>query len=90
MVLFKHSLTCPISATVYSEVACLLAQRKRIQAYVIPVHTQRKAAQAVEKRTGVQHESPQFLLIRDRQVVASASHFGITSKLLKNLFPSEA
>ena len=89
VVLFKHSLTCPISAVTYSEVAGFFAERPGIPAYVIPVQKQRSAATAVEKKTGVRHESPQFLLIRDGEVVKAASHFAITGRLLSELFPSE-
>ena len=88
VVLLKHSLTCPISSAVYAEVAAFLSKRPKIPAYVIPVQTQRKAADIVEKRTGVRHESPQLLLIREREAVAVASHFAITSKLLADLFPT--
>lgn len=87
VVLLKHSLTCPISAYAYTEVAAFLNARPQIPAYVIPVQTQRKAAQVVEKRTGVRHESPQLLFLRGSEVVAAASHFAITGKLLSDLFP---
>ena len=89
LVLLKHSLTCPISAVAYTEVASFFADRPKIPAYLIPVQTHRRAAEIIEKRTGVRHESPQLLLIRDREAVAVASHFAITGKLLLNLFPSD-
>ena len=89
VVLLKHSLTCPISAVAYTEVAAFFADRPKIPAYVIPVQTHRKAAEIIEKRTGVRHESPQLLLIREREAVAVASHFAITGKLLSDLFPSD-
>jgi bacillithiol system protein YtxJ len=81
-VLFKHSLTCPISGAIYSEVLDFLADQPNVPAYVIPVQTQRKAAALVEQRTGVRHESPQLLVIRDSKVVASASHFAITGQFM--------
>jgi len=82
LVLLKHSLTCPISAAIYADVVDFLADRPKVPAYVIPVQTQRKAANQVEERTGVPHESPQLLVIRGGKVVASASHFGITSQFM--------
>ena len=78
VVLFKHSNTCPISAMAYqrmkqcaSGIALVVVQRSR------------ELSREVEARTGVQHESPQVLVLRRGQSVWSASHFDITAEAVE-------
>jgi bacillithiol system protein YtxJ len=72
VVLFKHSTTCPISSAAYQEmsgyageVALLIVQRSR------------ELSREVESRTGVRHESPQAIVLRDGQAVWNASHWKV-------------
>jgi len=46
---------------------------------VVTVQTHREISNAVTARLGIRHETPQALLIRDRRVVWSASHFRVTA-----------
>jgi bacillithiol system protein YtxJ len=75
VVLFKHSMTCPISSAAYQEmmqyggdVALLVVQRAR------------ELSRAVETRTGVRHESPQAIVLRDGNVVWNASHWRVRAE----------
>ena len=75
VVIFKHSLTCPISASAYDrmsefdgEVALLEVQRAR------------DLSNEIEEKLKVQHESPQVIVLRNGEVVWNASHFKITSE----------
>lgn len=75
IVIFKHSLTCPISSAAYArmeefdgEVALVEVQRAR------PLSTE------IERRLGVAHESPQVIVLSHGQVVWNASHFQITAE----------
>lgn len=72
VVIFKHSTTCPISARAYrvmsgfdGEVALVEVQRAR------------QLSREIEHRTGVRHESPQVIVMRNGQAVWDASHFEI-------------
>ena len=74
VVLFKHSTTCPISAYAHrqmkqfgGEVALVVVQRAR------------EVSRAVEALTGVRHESPQVIVLRDGKAAWTASHFDITA-----------
>jgi bacillithiol system protein YtxJ len=74
VVLFKHSLTCPISARAY----------RQMQAYdgevaLVVVQRAREVSREVEARTGVRHESPQVIILRAGKAAWSASHFDITA-----------
>jgi hypothetical protein len=46
---------------------------------MVTVQTHRDVSNAVARRLGVRHETPQALLIRNGRVVWSASHFRVTA-----------
>jgi bacillithiol system protein YtxJ len=75
VVLFKHSLTCPISARAYNEMA-----EFPDEVALIEVQRARDLSSEVARRLGVAHESPQVIVLRNGEVIWSASHFDITAK----------
>ena len=77
VVLFKHSSTCPISATAYREV-----ERVAGDINLVVVQKARAVSNEIESRTGVRHESPQALVLRDGKAVWSASHWNVTAEAL--------
>ena len=72
IVIFKHSTTCPISAAAYR-------QMRDFDGEVALVEVQRahELSREIEEKTGVQHESPQVIVLRNGQVVWDASHFQV-------------
>jgi bacillithiol system protein YtxJ len=54
----------------------------KVPVYLISVRQRRDLARHIAERTGVRHESPQVLVIRDGQVAASASHDRVTAEFL--------
>ena len=74
VVIFKHSLTCPISAAAYAE---MLAFDGDVA--LLEVQRSRELSREVEDRLGVAHESPQVIILKNGQVVWNASHFSITA-----------
>ena len=74
VVIFKHSLTCPISAAAYSQMSEFAGEVSLIE-----VQRARELSREVETRLGVLHESPQVIVLRNGQVVWNASHFDITA-----------
>jgi len=83
VVLFKHSLTCPISSAAYDQMTAFDGEVNLIE-----VQRSRELSREIENRLGVAHESPQIIVLWRGQVVWNASHFGITaeavSKAVKN------
>lgn len=77
-VVYKHSPTCSVSVHALDEVE---AVTKTFQPHIwqISVIIQRPLAQHIEKVTGVRHESPQIVIIKNSIIVAHASHFSITT-----------
>lgn len=74
VVLFKHSLTCPISAGVYREVSDIDAE-----IYLIIVQHARNISNALAEKTGIRHESPQAIVLKNGHPVYNASHYDVTA-----------
>lgn len=74
VIIFKHSKSCPISANVLEEVAEVDST-----VFFITVQDSREISDAVEARTGIRHESPQAIVLRNGKPVYSASHYDITA-----------
>ena len=72
VILFKHSLTCGISSGVYREVSQVAADVN-----IVVIQTHRDVSNAVATLTGIRHESPQAIVLRDGKPVYHASHYDI-------------
>lgn len=84
VLLFKHSLTCPISMRAYNELNSYLKEADPEVSYnLITVQSARPLSNEVAARLGVRHETPQAILVSKGREVWNASHFGITSSTLK-------
>jgi bacillithiol system protein YtxJ len=82
LLLFKHSYSCGISAEALDELVEHLnaSAPGSIRYAMVTVQTHRDVSNAVAKKLGVRHETPQALMIRDGRVVWAASHFRVTAK----------
>lgn len=79
VVIFKHSTACPISAGAYQNVQRFLSQPPGDcpEFYLVKVIESRPVSNEIASRLGVQHKSPQIILVKDGQPLWSASHYGI-------------
>ena len=77
VLLFKHSNSCPISARAYSQMTAV-----KTPVSIVVVQKSRDVSREVEQRTGIRHETPQALVIRNGRVVWNASHFDITADVV--------
>lgn len=80
VLIFKHSTRCNISATALGrlERAWTPADDTEHTAYFLDLLAHRDISNAIAKRYGVEHESPQALVIRDGRCMHTTAHFGIT------------
>lgn len=74
IVIFKHSLTCPISSAAYERM-----EEFDGEVALVEVQRARPLSAEIENRLGVAHESPQVIVLSNRLVVWNASHFEITA-----------
>jgi thioredoxin 1 len=73
VLLFKHSPSCGISTNVFRDVSAVDADIN-----LVVVQTDRPVSNEIERRTGIRHESPQAIVLRDGEAVYHASHYDIT------------
>lgn len=79
VVIFKHSTRCGISRMVLNnfERSYDLPKDKKVKLYMLDLIANRNISNEVAERFKVRHESPQMIILKDRQVVHHASHQGI-------------
>ncbi|HEX9919113.1 MAG TPA: bacillithiol system redox-active protein YtxJ [Pyrinomonadaceae bacterium] len=82
VVLFKHSTTCPISARAHNQMSKLPAGVAD-QVSLLVVQGAGELSRRVAAQTGIRHESPQTIILRNGQAVWSASHFDITAEAVE-------
>ncbi len=85
VLVFKHSLTCPVSSAALGEYQRFLDGRPEGDAAVyalVEIQNARDVSNEIARRTGVRHESPQALLLRGGEVAWHASHWSIRADAL--------
>ena len=82
MFILKHSTRCPISAAAHDAVTRYIAKAagEGPEFHLVKVIESRPVSNAVAEALGVEHKSPQLILIRNGQSVWSASHYGINAE----------
>jgi len=75
VVLFKHDFACHISANAYRELTTIPGDVP-----LIDVDRQKRLSDDVASRTGIEHESPQVIVLRNGRPVYAASHWDITGE----------
>jgi len=85
VIVFKHSNSCSLSAMAFSELAPLGKQVNLIEVQSTP-----SLSQEIEKRTGLQHQSPQVIVLRQGKAVWDASHFKIKIEAVRTAVSNNA
>ena len=78
-VLLKHSTVCAGSAVAMEEMQNFAAGHPDVPVYVIDVRRQRPLSHKTAAYFGIEHESPQVIIVRNGKAVWHASHFSITA-----------
>jgi len=82
--IFKHSLTCGTSAVAMEEMQDLMAEPPvGVDVWLVRIQAARVVSNTIEARLKVRHESPQVLLVRDGQVVWSATHYRVLADAVR-------
>ncbi|HET6861685.1 MAG TPA: bacillithiol system redox-active protein YtxJ [Pyrinomonadaceae bacterium] len=72
VVIFKHSNSCPISSRAYREMEQLDGQVNLVE-----VQAARDISRELADLTGVRHETPQVIVLKNGRAVWNASHFDV-------------
>ncbi|GAB2520801.1 bacillithiol system redox-active protein YtxJ [Spirosoma aerophilum] len=78
VLIFKHSTTCSISAMALSRMERNWNDQLGVKPYYLDLLANRPISNKIEHLFGVEHESPQVLLIRNGACVYDASHMAIS------------
>ena len=82
VIVFKHSNACSISARAYREM------EKVDGVNILEGQSARDVSRELANRTGVRHETPQVIILRDGKAVWNASHFDVTAADVKKALES--
>lgn len=82
---FKHSRTCGISDRAFREFERYLQspESTQVRNCVIVVQTAREVSNSLARLMGIEHETPQAILVRDGRAVWNDSHMALKSEALK-------
>lgn len=78
IVIFKHSTTCPISSGAYREMKTFPGEIGLVE-----IQSARDVSREIGTRTGIEHESPQVIVVRNGKAVWHASHWKITAEAVE-------
>ena len=86
VVIFKHSTRCSISRMVLKQFENEFDLNEKVVSFFLDLIEYRNISNEIASRFGVQHQSPQIILICDGKAVYNASHESIeAAKLVKHL-----
>ena len=84
LLIFKHSATCSISSRAFNELKRHLAESASsdVDYGLIVVQNARSVSNAAAEKLGIEHASPQAILVRNGRALWNASHYDITNASL--------
>lgn len=85
--IFKHSTRCGVSRMVLRmfETDYDLKEDAPVELYFLDLISYRDISNEIAERFKVRHESPQLIVIKNREVVHHSSHQGVSAGKLKEL-----
>jgi bacillithiol system protein YtxJ len=82
VLIFKHSTQCPISSQAYQEFRRFVESARDLLCGLVFVIEKREVSNTIASRLGIEHESPQAIVVRNGRPTWNASHWSITSDSL--------
>ncbi len=80
VVIFKHSTTCSISSAALGRFERKWNAASNADIHLLDLLQHRDLSSEIASTFGVQHESPQVLVIKNGESVYNQSHFGISAE----------
>lgn len=88
IVLYKHSATCGISNRAQRRLGTLVEAADAPPVYEVVVQDARPVSNAIAERLGVRHETPQIIVLWQREAVFDTSHSRITADVVRAHLPT--
>ena len=83
VVIFKHSNACGISASAYREM-----EKLDDEVNLLEVQSARDVSRELADLTGIRHETPQVIVLKDGKAVWNASHFDVKAGAVRQALES--
>jgi len=83
VVIFKHSTACGVSSAAYREM-----EKLDDQVNLLEVQSARDVSRELAAITGIRHETPQVIVIKDGKAVWNASHFDVKAGAVRKALES--
>ncbi|MFD6207018.1 MULTISPECIES: bacillithiol system redox-active protein YtxJ [unclassified Peribacillus] len=80
--LFKHSVTCPVSAEAYEQYEKYILGNEQLKTAYLAVQEARPLSNYVAEAFDIKHQSPQAILFKSGKPVWNESHWRITNDSL--------
>lgn len=78
VVIFKHSSSCGVSSMIYRRMTQLDAEVN-----IVIVQDARGVSNEIVERTGIRHETPQAIIVRNGEPIYQASHYSIKPEAIE-------
>lgn len=85
VIVFKHSNACSISSRAYREL-----EQFEGDVNILVVQSAREVSRELATLTGVRHETPQVIVLRDGKAVWDASHFDVNAAAVADAIASNS
>lgn len=85
VILFKHSTACPTSWAAHLQVMKFVDAHPEFPVRMVSVIQERATSNKIAEKTGIRHQSPQIIFLRQGKVVSAISHGSITVAQLNQL-----
>ena len=85
VVIFKHSNSCGISSAAYSEM-----EKLENPVNLLEVQSAREFLRQLADLTGIRHETPQVIVLKDGKAVWNASHFDVKASAVSQALQSHS
>ena len=82
-IIFKHSTRCGVSRGVIKQFEKQYENTKNIDFYFLDLITFRAISNAIAQNFNLEHQSPQLIVLKNKKVIAHASHYAIIDLKLK-------
>lgn len=82
--IFKHSTRCSVSRMALKQFESEFDYLDKVTPYFLDLITYREVSNEIASRFGVQHQSPQLLLVKNGKVIFNVSHSDIDAHELKS------
>ena len=89
VVFFKHSTQCSRSAVAHDELLAFLRRNPAVPCGMVLVIEDREVSDAMEDQFGIEHESPQAIVVSRGKPVWHAAHFRVTAKALEDAIAAQ-